>query len=113
MASSKNGETRERREMWVGLPGTAVWQGDSQCTTSHSMAKDGDEQAAGQQSTPWVAGDTGSFGDREVLPGKDLGVPGAKLERDSTKGNSSMKFSPWNLPPSTLKLLLETHQASC
>lgn len=59
--------------------------------TSHSTAKDGDEQSTGEQSTPWVAGDTGiSFGDREVLPGKDLGVPGAKLERDSKKGGPGM-----------------------
>lgn len=95
MASSKNGEIREQREMWIRLPGTAVWQGDSQYSTSHSTAKDGDEQAAGEQSTPWVAGDTGSsFGDREVLPGKDLWIPGAKLERDSKKGNPGMKPSP-------------------
>lgn len=45
------------------------------------MAKARDEQA-GERSTPRVAVDTGlSFGDGEVLSGKDLGVPGSKLEK--------------------------------
>lgn len=70
MASSKDRGTRKGREMWKGLPGTAVQQGDSQSSMTHSRAKAGAEQPAAVQRTLKVAVDTGlSFGNGEVLSG--------------------------------------------